>query len=174
MKRRSKTIAQQCRYYEVDNIFDYMVGLPQRKYLRLWGIIQGTQSERQKGIYLLSLFRGQPHTYPRNHFSNNLKVRIMEKFNFYQDRKVTCWERTHFDVKAESYEEAVAIVKSWQGEDVLCFEDDENIIITDGETLYDTSESLSVEENGGQPTIEVFANNGEDIINNKPDNTEQI
>ena len=98
----------------------------------------------------------------------------MEKFNFYQDRKVTCWERTHFDVKAESYEEAVAIVKSWQGEDVLCFEDDENIIITDGETLYDTSESLSVEENGEQPTIEVLANNGEDIINNKPDNTEQI
>src|SRR3712207_1096126 len=97
----------------------------------------------------------------------------MEKFNFYQDRKVTCWERTHFDVKAESYEEAVAIVKSWQGEDVLCFEDDENIIITDGETLYDTSESLSVEENGGQPTIEVFADNGEDIINNKHDNTEQ-
>ena len=98
----------------------------------------------------------------------------MEKFNFYQDRKVTCWERTHFDVKAESYEKTVAIVKSWQGEDVLCFEDDENIIITDGETLYDTSESLSVEENGGQPTIEVFADNGEDIINNKPDNTEQI
>ncbi|CQB87658.1 Uncharacterised protein [Chlamydia trachomatis] len=98
----------------------------------------------------------------------------MEKFNFYQDRKVTCWERTHFDVKAESYEEAVALVKSWQGGGGLCFEDDENIIITDGETLYDTSESLSVEENGGQPTIEVFANNGEDIINNKPDNTEQI
>lgn len=98
----------------------------------------------------------------------------MEKINFYQDRKVTCWERTHFDVKAQSYEEAVAIVKSWQGEDVLCFEDDENIIITDGETLYDTSESLSVVENGGQPTIEVFADNGEDIINNKPDNTEQI
>lgn len=25
MKRYSKTIAQQCRYYEVDNIFEYMV-----------------------------------------------------------------------------------------------------------------------------------------------------
>ena len=98
----------------------------------------------------------------------------MEAFRFFQDRKVTCWGRTRFEVKAESYEEAVALVKSWQGEDVLCFEDDENIIITDGETLYDTSESLSVEENGGQPTIEVFADNGEDIINNKPDNTEQI
>ena len=81
----------------------------------------------------------------------------MEAFRFFQDRKVTCWGRTRFEVKAESYEEAVALVKSWQGEDVLCFEDDENIIITDGETLYDTSESLSVEENGGQPTIEVFA-----------------
>ena len=63
-------------------------------------------------------------------------------------------------------EEAVALVKSWQGEDALCFEDNEKVIITDGETLYDTSESLSVEENGGKPTIEVFADNGEDIINN--------
>jgi hypothetical protein len=45
-------------------------------------------------------------------------------------------------------------------------EDNEKVIITDGETLYDTSESLSVEENGGKPTIEVFADNGEDIINN--------
>ncbi len=24
-KRRGKTVAQQCRYYEVENIFDYMV-----------------------------------------------------------------------------------------------------------------------------------------------------
>ena len=27
MKRRSKTIAQQCKYYEVDNIFEYMVSV---------------------------------------------------------------------------------------------------------------------------------------------------
>ena len=98
----------------------------------------------------------------------------MEAFRFYQDRKVTCWERIHFEVTAENYKEAVALVKSWQGEDVLCFENDEKIIITDGETLYDTSENLSIEENGGQPTIEVFADNGEDIINNKPDNIKRI
>lgn len=98
----------------------------------------------------------------------------MEAFNFYQDRKVTCWERTHFEVNAGSYEEAVALVKSWQGEDVLCFEDNEKIIITDGETLFETSESLSIEDNDGQPTIEVFGECGEDIINNKPDNTEKI
>ena len=90
----------------------------------------------------------------------------MEAFRFYQDRKVTYWERTRFDITAESYEEAVALVKSWQGEDALCFEDNEKVIITDGETLYYNSESLSVEDNGGEPTIEVFADNGEDIINN--------
>jgi len=55
----------------------------------------------------------------------------METFSFYQDRKVTCWERTRFDIIAESYEEAVALVKSWQGEDILCFEDNEKVIITD-------------------------------------------
>lgn len=98
----------------------------------------------------------------------------MEAFRFYQDRKVTCWERTHFEVSAGSYEEAVALVKSWHGEDVLCFEDNEKVIITNECTLFETSENLSVEENAGEPTIEVFANNGEDIINNKPDNTEQI
>ena len=35
----------------------YGIGLPQRKHIRLWGTIQGTQSEGQKGIYTLSLFR---------------------------------------------------------------------------------------------------------------------
>ena len=55
----------------------------------------------------------------------------MEAFRFYQDRKVTCWERTRFDITAESYEEAVALVKSWQGEEALCFEDNEKVIITD-------------------------------------------
>ena len=93
----------------------------------------------------------------------------MQNFRFYQDRKVTCWERTRFEVKAENYEEAVAIVKSWQGEDVLFFEDDENVVITDGETLFETAESLPIEDNQGQPTIEVFGEQGEDIINNKPD-----
>ncbi len=90
----------------------------------------------------------------------------MQKFSFYQDRKVTCWERTRFEVEAENYEEAIAIVKSWQGEDVLCFEDDKVVFITDGETLYDTSENLSVEDNRGQPTIEIFTAVGKEISNN--------
>lgn len=48
----------------------------------------------------------------------------MEAFRFYQDRKVTCWERTHFEVTAETYEEALAIVQSWQGEDMMEWEDE--------------------------------------------------
>jgi len=95
----------------------------------------------------------------------------MEAFRFYQDRKVTCWERTHFEVTAENYEEAVALVKSWQGEDVLCFEDDEKIIITDGETLYDTSESLSVEENLLSRSLRTMEKTSSII---QPDNTKRI
>lgn len=52
----------------------YGIGLPKRKQISLLGTIQGTQSARQKGVYHLSLFRGRTHTYPRNHFSNNLNT----------------------------------------------------------------------------------------------------
>ena len=33
----------------------------------------------------------------------------MGEYKFYQDRKVTSWERDYFSVKADSYEEAEAI-----------------------------------------------------------------
>lgn len=38
----------------------------------------------------------------------------MNTFDFYQDRKVTCWERTQFSIEAESYKEALEIIKSWR------------------------------------------------------------
>ena len=60
----------------------------------------------------------------------------MKTFDFYQDRKVTCWERTQFSIEAESYKEALEIIKSWEGEDVLCFEDDKQIMVTDGDFSY--------------------------------------
>ena len=82
----------------------------------------------------------------------------MKTFDFYQDRKVTCWERTQFSIEAESYKEALEIIKSWGGEDVLCFEDDKQIMVTDGETLYETSEAIS--------PIEVFDSTGNKITDN--------
>ena len=36
----------------------------------------------------------------------------MGEYKFYQDRKVTRWERDSFHVKANSYEEAEAIVRA--------------------------------------------------------------
>ena len=93
-------------------------------------------------------------------------IRAMKTFDFYQDRKVTCWERTQFSIEAESYKEALEIIKSWEGEDVLCFEDDKQIMVTDGETLYETSEAISPIDNGGRPTIEVFDSTGNKITDN--------
>ena len=65
----------------------------------------------------------------------------MGEYKFYQDRKVTSWERDYFSVKADSYEEAEAIVRSWNCEDVsniidnrLCYEE--------WQALTDTSESM--------------------------------
>ncbi|KGL47529.1 MULTISPECIES: hypothetical protein [Bacteroidales] len=90
----------------------------------------------------------------------------MAYYTFYQDRKVTCWERTHFEVQADTYEEALAMVKSWNGEDVALWEDEEKVIITEGETLYETTEALSPEDNHGRATIEVFGTSGESITDN--------
>ena len=73
----------------------------------------------------------------------------MGEYKFYQDRKVTSWERDYFSVKANSYEEAEAIVRSWNCE-------------------TDTSESMLPEENDGNPTIEIFNEDGESIMTNVP------
>ena len=73
MKRRSKTIAQQCRYYEVDNIFEYMVSVYLNGNISAFGELF-KELKGQKGIFLLSLFRGRIHSYPRNHFSNHLTI----------------------------------------------------------------------------------------------------
>ena len=40
----------------------------------------------------------------------------MGKYRFYQDTEVTSWERDHFSIEVDSYEAAVAIVRSWNCE----------------------------------------------------------
>ena len=92
----------------------------------------------------------------------------MGEYKFYQDRKVTSWERDYFSVEADSYEEAEAIVRSWNCEDVsniidkrLCYEE--------WQALTDTSEFMLPEENDGNPTIEIFNQDGESIMTNVPE-----
>ena len=99
--------------------------------------------------------------------SKQLNNKDLGEYKFYQDRKVTSWERDYFSVKANSYEEAEAIVRSWNCEDVsniidnrLCYEE--------WQALTDTSESMLPEENDGNPTIEIFNEDGESIMTNVP------
>lgn len=83
----------------------------------------------------------------------------MEEFEFYQDVKVTVWCRQHFSVEAESKEEALKLVEKYKTEDVSDHED-----IIDNEWLFDTWEAMSVEENGGDSTIELYDRESNEMI----------
>ena len=72
----------------------------------------------------------------------------MESYQFYLDTKVTTWYRTKFEVEADSLDEAkeAAIKIHRLGE-------------LDGEPweqVDDTIENMTPEENGNQPTEELY------------------
>lgn len=92
----------------------------------------------------------------------------MKEYHFYRDCKITAWERDYFSVKANSYEEAVSIVRSWKCEDVSDI-DDSRLCYETREALPDTSERMLPEENNGQPTMEIFTRAGVSVITNVPD-----
>ena len=56
MKRRSKTIAQQCRYYEVDNIFEYMVSVYLNGNISTFGELYKELSRKDRKEFILYLF----------------------------------------------------------------------------------------------------------------------
>lgn len=95
----------------------------------------------------------------------------MEKYKFYQDRKVTSWERDYFSVEADSYEEAVNIIRSWGCEDVSNISD-KRLFYDEWFALPETSERLLPEENGGCPTMAIFNQSGVSIMTNVPDVTQ--
>jgi phosphoribulokinase len=70
----------------------------------------------------------------------------MQEFNFYLDQKETLWYRTKFSVEASSIEEAkeIAIQKCKEG------------LTEYRDYVDDTQEALSVQDNGGKPTEELF------------------
>ena len=78
----------------------------------------------------------------------------MKEYNFYQDVKVTCWVRQKFTIEAESESEAKKIAEKYKSEDIS--ESDDSDLILDTEWLVGTCEPLSVEENGGCSTIELY------------------
>lgn len=78
----------------------------------------------------------------------------MKKFKFYQDVKVSVWQRQKFEIEAESYVEALKEVEKFKTEDVGAW-----IVDYENETLFETEELLHPENNGGLHTIELYDEN---------------
>jgi len=89
----------------------------------------------------------------------------MAQFKFYQDAKCTIWRRSHFDVTADSYDEAVEKLKALKNKD-LAGDDYDDIEFTESEILFDTEEQLSPEENEGYSTLEILDPENRDIAGN--------
>lgn len=56
MKRRSKTIAQQCKYYEVDNIFEYMVSIYLNGNISAFGELYKELNRQDRREFITYLF----------------------------------------------------------------------------------------------------------------------
>ena len=56
MKRRSKTITQQCRYYEVDNIFEYMVSVYLNGNISTFGELYKELNRKDRKEFIFYLF----------------------------------------------------------------------------------------------------------------------
>ena len=84
----------------------------------------------------------------------------MAEFDFYLDQKHTIWYRNRFTIEAETQDEANEKVAELYKKNELPSDD--------WDLLHDTVELLSVKDNAGEPTEELFTNDGVLIINNKP------
>ena len=73
----------------------------------------------------------------------------------YIDVKVTIWGRFHFKDDTD-LNKLIELLKQGKTINDLC---DDELGFSEYETLYDTEEELSLEENNGNSTIEVFDDN---------------
>jgi hypothetical protein len=87
----------------------------------------------------------------------------MKTFNFYVDTKVTAWYRTNFEIEANSEEEA----KKKSIEFVM--NDDHSGI--SWEHIDETIETMSVGDNDGQSTEELYDTHGNMIWDNTENST---
>jgi len=98
-----------------------------------------------------------------NNFCDNLRFVSndfdgSEEYQFYIDQKHTIWYRSYFRVNAMSYEEATEKVSQMFRDDVLP---------TDNwDILFDTVDEMTLEDNGGASTIEVYTLNNLLVLQN--------
>jgi hypothetical protein len=74
----------------------------------------------------------------------------MKTFNFFRDEKMSVWYRGEFQVDAETKEEAIAKVIQMEKES------NSNDLDIRWEVMDDTMEGMTPEENGNQPTLEIY------------------
>ncbi len=78
----------------------------------------------------------------------------METFDFYLDQKHTIWYRNKFTIEANSLEEAKAKVIE------ICNTNSSDLPSDEWDLLHETVEQLSVGDNGGQATEELYTHDG--------------
>jgi hypothetical protein len=77
----------------------------------------------------------------------------MKRFSATIDKKYEVWQRIDISFEAKDEAEANALLEKWDG---LPPEDTSNKMeYLNTETLYDTEEAMTKEENGGQPIWEL-------------------
>ena len=86
-------------------------------------------------------------------------------FEFYLDQKVTTWMRTNFSVEGEDIE--VARQKA------VDFVKEGNTSELPWDEIMDTKEVMSLEENGGMSTEEIFEENGVYVYVNGKDSKDE-
>ncbi len=87
----------------------------------------------------------------------------MAQFNFYLDQKHTIWYRNNFVVEADTFEDAKAQILK------VCETNSSDLLSDEWETMYDTAEQITPDENGGEPTEEIHVEDSDVIVwTNKP------
>jgi hypothetical protein len=89
----------------------------------------------------------------------------IKTFDFYLDQKVTTWMRTNFSVEGEDIE--VARQKA------VDFVKEGNTSELSWDEVMDTKEVMSLEENGGMSTEEIFEENGTYVYVNGKDSKDE-
>lgn len=88
----------------------------------------------------------------------------MAEFEFHLDQKHTIWYRNNFVIEADTLKEAKAKVIE------MCNTNSSDTLSDDWETMFETAEQISPDENGGEATEELYiaGATGEIIWTNKP------
>jgi len=80
----------------------------------------------------------------------------MTKYRFYEDRKVSVWERIYFSIEAATIETAQAAAIAHRSLYAAAC-DDAAIEIEESETHYETIREIAPSENEGRATVRIHS-----------------